>query len=257
MANKNLKNFIKDHRIDKSLSSYSEELGKGDGLRMFNNEYKVLSPRGAKQVILQDEKDLMIAVPSNRLKFLLSKGIIQKLYKSNGKGGSTTTPQGFIANGNKITQRTQGQAEQVSGIRTKAQLGEVRGGRMKISENPSKWVHVQSGRSYADHDSEDQHHDLHHPDDLSNAHTFHRNIMQKTHPDDHEKLKNLINEYMGHDRAFQNMHLVNRHMTKQGQKAPSTFVDNAHSLNETSSKTWKEFADSYKASVKKNILKDS
>ena len=253
----NFKDFVKDYRINKSLKGYSEELGKGDSLLMFNNEYKVVSPKGSKQIILQDKKDLMIAVPSNKIKFLLNKGHIQKLRKSNGNGKSVLTPQGFIAEQKKPTDRVQAQAEASSGVRTKAQVGEIRNGRMKVSENPSKWVHVQTGRSFSAHDAEDHHHDLHHPDDLATAHKFHRNIMQKTHPEDHSKLKKMIDEYLGHHRSLKNIHLVNRHVTKQGGKAPSTFLNNAHSLSEERDKQWKKFADAYKASVKKNILKGS
>lgn len=250
---KKMLNFVKKQKLKKSIEGYSERLVSGDQLLMFNNKYKVMSTKKSGQVLLKDSRDLMMALPEDKLLYLMKKGEIKKLYKSNGKGGSTLTPQGFIVEQKKPSARMQGQVDASSGKGRVAPLGTVHNGRMKVSMNPSKWVDVQSGHSHDHHTEGEQHGDLHHQDDLTQAHRFHRTIMLKAHPDDHEKLKSMINEWHGHRRRYQNIIEVRKGMTEGGKALPKWLNEKANKINDEATGVWQKFEQAYKASIKKKM----
>lgn len=239
--------FIKTNKLKKALDGYGESLSKGDKVLMFNNEYEVMSPQGAKLTVLKDCKSLLISLPADKLKFLLKKGEIKKLVKSNGGGKTSITPQGFIAK----QKSSKGQAETSVGRGRVAPLGTVRGGMMKVSMNPPKWIHTQTGHSYEHHSGKTPHGDLHHHDDITQAHRFHRTIMLNTHPDHHEELKKMVNEWHGLRRRYKNLIQIRREITQGGRPMPKWLNEKANKLNEDATKKWQKFEASYKEAVKK------
>lgn len=206
-----------------------EDLKTGDIVTLYNNVYKVMSPRGADQIILQDSKNLMFAMPTKKFNFLRKKNLVQIMYKS-------ATAQ-FAAEFKRKKQEEMAKAKN-------APTYTVVGDRIKVRETPSKWVHVATGQSYDSHDSQDPHPELHHHADSKEALKLHRNVMLKTHPEDHENLKKLANKFFGKQRSFHN--LREAHEALRDREDFSQTLDN---LNVEATNVWKEFKRAYKSSV--------
>lgn len=206
-----------------------EELKTGDVVTLYNNTYKVMSPRGADQIILQDSKNLMFAMPVKKFNFLRKKNLVQIMYKS-------ATAQ-FVA---EFKQKKQ---EEVLKAKN-APVHTIMGDRIKVRETPAKWVHVSTGQSYDSHDSDEAHPELHHHADSKEALKLHRNVMLRTHPEDHDNLKKLANKFFGKQRSFHNLREAHEALRdKEG------FAQTLDNLNIDATKTWKEFKSAYKASV--------
>ena len=241
------KDFIKD-RLAKARPV--EELGKGDSITMFNNAYKVVSPRGSSIVMLQDTKDLTFAMPANRVQFLMNKNLVKKMYKAADDSFEDKAEKALPPS----TPAKSATPSVGDGKGKVAALYTVHNGRMKVQMNPPKWVHVQTGKSHNSAKEEDkEHHDLHHESDAANATKFHRNITMKAHGDDHEKLKKMITSFLGKERAYKNMKDVHRGMVQGKEGVPKATLDQAFKLHEEATKAWKTFTEAYRASVKKKI----
>lgn len=213
------------------------ELDKGDTVTLFNNTYKVLSAKGSEQTLLQDVKGVNFSMPHKKLEFLLSRSLAKST-------SAELSPTEFVNAKKKALGVAKGQV---------APLYTVYKGKMKVSMEPAKWVHTGTGKSYDGPEMEDaaHHHDLHHAADLDHALKFHKNIMTKTHPEDHDRLKKMVNEYLGKQRASINMKDVHKGWSSGGKQANKEQLESAFSLNAEATEHWNKFAKAYKASVKR------
>lgn len=230
---KPIKSFIKDFKISKSLKDDLVEFGEGDQISMFSNVYKVMSPKGADQVILRDNKDIMFSMHKKKLAVLMKKNAAQMLFKS--APGSAATPKAPSSGGG------QGKGKI-------APLNTVHNGRMKVQMNPPKWVDVQSGQAHNHHSGDDKHA---HAQDLELEHAVQEKITLNTPAGDHEKLKQLTGEYIEKRRALKNLHSVNRGMSQGGSNSPSSFKAQAHAVADKAHAAKKALVEAYKEAVHK------
>lgn len=84
----NKKDFVRNFKIEKSITNDKPFIKKGDLLDMFTCRYKVMDSNLA-QVILEDETGSRISLPRNKVDFLIIKGKIAYIGDSMYKSGSS------------------------------------------------------------------------------------------------------------------------------------------------------------------------
>lgn len=244
--------FAKNHKINKALGKSDIMIGEGDRLAMGPCIYKVVSPAGAEQTMLEDERGLRFAIPSNKVKFLIKKGMARKYFKEDygiykAKGaGMPSQPSGM--GGGKPRGLPVGTMKQDHNGNW----------RKKISDNPPTWVHMSDGTAHPHHEGDSSHHTLLHDESRRQAVRVHMKIMRHAHPDDHEGLKQKFKKYVDELSAFKN--LVKAHNTQEvddkGKKLPRAAIpkslqDSVYARQEKAEKHLKEFVDAFKASIKR------
>jgi len=183
----NKKDFIKNRLLKKTMEQ-GFALCYGDKISMFKCSYKVASFNSSGYTILEDEKNNKIALPSEKLKSFLEKGIATSsgpinLYKALSTTGKTRTPGG----------------EPIGTIHTGA-----KGQYKKVSMNPPMWVHVHEGSAHRSPDSEEDH-PLSHPEDEKAFSAISAKITTHAHPEDQEKLKKLVTDYIATKKKFKSL----------------------------------------------------
>jgi len=183
----------------------------GDKLRVYNNVYKICASN-EQYTILQDDKNIKFALPTAKIADLIKKGIINnegavsfmkalkvgsQLSESSQRVGVTpkTVNQG-MAKLPKTDGNEQNKGVPVGTIRQGADGQEYK----KISANPSIWVHVTSGTAHHGPGEEEIGGvSPFHPNSTENMKIYHKavnKVVLNTHPDDHEKLKKMIKDYI-------------------------------------------------------------
>jgi len=208
----NKNDFIKSFKLKKIGSDLSESFKKGDMLTMFNNNYEVLSPDNAPQVILRDDKSICFAFPLEKLQSLIKKGVIVK-------------KKGFIQKSfiNKMKPLLKAKNVAQEGSRGGVIIGHDRSGNpiyMNHNINPSNPHHF--------HNEEGN--PVHVKDILSSHENYKEHLNQynevnskiaNTHPKDREFLRSILNNF--HKHSLYAAHLKNQ----QGKDSSKELRDKA------------------------------
>lgn len=179
----NQRDFVKN--ILNKSRAMDAGLSYGDKLMMFSCVYKVISSQDKGYTILEDERNNKVAFVTDRLKDLMKKGIASSvgpvnLFKAQ-PSGKPRTPGG----------------EPIGTIHQGA-----KGSYKKVSMNPPMWVHVTEGTHHSSPDKEKEH-PLSHPEDEKAYNAISAKITSHAHPEDHEKLKKLVLDYIESKKKFQ------------------------------------------------------
>lgn len=242
--------FAKKHKINKAIEKSDIMIGEGDSLAMGKCMYKVLSPKGASQTILEDERGLKVAIPSNKIKLLVKAGIARRyfndgfdIYKAKSVGMQSSPPNMAKQKGVPV-----------------GTMRQDRDGhwRKKVSDNPPTWVHMASGTAHPNAEGSEQHHSLLHDESRRQAVRVHMKIMRHADEKDQENLKKKFKEYINELSAFKN--LVRAHnmqeLDEKGKRLPKAVIpkstqDSIYAKQEKAEKLLKEFMTSFKASIKR------
>ncbi len=262
------KEFIDNFKIEKALGDYSQPLAYADKLSMNNCVYKVL--KSDKQyTLLQDDKNLKFAIPTNKLQLMLKKGYAQNLgvlnfvkaFKRQLSGPSAKVGVSPSALKQAAVAKTPSSAgtrgEPVGTVHTGADGHQYK----KVSANPAKWVHVGEGTSH-DKPGEEAHHALSNPKDMDMFHNMLGSIHAKTHPEDHDKLKKLAMEWVEATHKFKNMRAAHSAQEIDDKGKPmqrtglaSSTMNNVFAQQDRALEKRKKLRDAIVASAKK--LKES
>lgn len=177
---KRKKEIINNLRIEKALGNYRPIIEKGNKLAMFQCVYKVLNQRGP-QVLLEDENGVKIALPRNKLELLLKKGHISILDDYTYKAmPQKSTPMGGV------------RGEPVGTVHRHTDGFDYK----KIGMSPAVWVKVGHGTLHKDAGGEAHNHrDLISKDSIAGMAKIHSTITREAHPEDHESLKGVLDDW--------------------------------------------------------------
>lgn len=244
--------FAKNYKIKKALGKSDIMIGEGDRLAMGKCIYKVVSPSMSLQTILEDDKGLRFAIPADRVKLLVKKGMARKYFKDEFSIYKAKGAAGLSSQATKASSKPRGLP--VGTMRQDAK-GEWR---KKISDNPPTWVHMSSGTSHPSHEGSSHYHPLVHDESRRQAVRVHMKIARYAHEDDHVNLKKKFKEYVTELSNFKN--LVRAHnapeVDEKGGKLPKatipkTMQEDIYAKQDKAEKLLKEFVDSFKASIKR------
>lgn len=96
-------------------------------------------------------------------------------------------------------------------------VGTIHNGRQKVSNNPSKWVELQTGQGYDEHNDTQGH--AHKFEKLDEGHkTLEGSITEKLHPADHTQAKKMLKSWVDKKVAAKNLqHATNVHSSVHGE----------------------------------------
>ena len=223
---KKTKQFIENFRLQKALDGYKASLALTDKLHMFNSLYKVIKSQDEGYTILEDEKNTRFAIPTPKLYLLMKKGICKNYGAINLEKGFLTRPPSYKPNAPGAAAAPSGEGPGRKGEPVGTVKVNSKGEQMKkVSDNPSKWVHVANGTMHTHPDS-DPHEDLVHPEDQKALSDLRSGLLSKTKPEVHEKLNSLMMDWVGALQKHRN--LLTAHNTNdvddKGRKLPRTGI---------------------------------
>lgn len=96
-------------------------------------------------------------------------------------------------------------------------VGTIHNGRQKVSNNPSKWVDLQSGQGYDEHNDTQGH--QHKYANLDEGHKkVEQAIAEKLHPEDHAQAKKMLKAWVDKKISAKNLqHAANVHSSVHGE----------------------------------------
>lgn len=260
------KQFLEKFKIQKALGDYKKSLSFGDKLTMYNCSYKVLKS-DEQYTLLEDEKNIKMAIPTDKLQLLMKTGQAQnsglvnfiKSFKDNLNKGATP---GMSKPSSGATQPASNpnQHGQPIGTVSRGADGEMY---KKVSSNPAKWVHVTEGSSHTNPGEKADDH-MAHPENQKAFIQIRNKVMSNTHPEDHPKLEKLLKDYMAQKAKIKNLrdaHNVGE-VGKDGkpisakQTTRSFHVSRFAAMEERADGLKRRFLDAVKASKARPDLKD-
>lgn len=227
------KDFLEKFKIKKALDGFRVQLNYGDKLHMFNCLYKVVKFDDKGYTMLEDDRNSRFALPSDKLMLMMKKGLIKNFGLLNlNKAQQISGPSRKIGVTPKaVNQAYSGKGEGSGKPGPQGEpVGTTKQGAdgewyKKVQDHPSMWVHVGKGTSHVSPGSEAS-------NPLADADTQHKfsqiraAIKQHAHPEDHDKLIKLAENFVEEQSKFKNK-LASHNagdIDQKGNKLPKTGV---------------------------------
>ena len=227
------KEFLENYKLKKAVGDFKPSLNYGDKLNMFSCMYKVVSHKDEGYTILEDEKNSRVAIPSSKLALLMKTGLVKNY-------GMLNLAKGFVNIGGSsakvgVTPRSVNaslaETPNPGGRGPKGEpVGTVKTGSdgqsyKKVSDHPSKWVHVGKGTSHAAPGAQEDN-PLSHEEDQKKFLQIRSVITSKTPAAEHEKLTKLAMDWVSQLHKFKNLKSMHNagDVDQKGNKLPKSGI---------------------------------
>lgn len=223
--------FAKNQIMAKSLGAYKPMLSHGDKLHMYNNVYKVLQCQDNGWTMLEDEKNLKLALPTNKIRMLMKKNLCRSLGAVNQEVSKAqlSGPSAKVGVTPKATNRAYADSSHGTPQAKGQPVGTVKVGGdgetyKKISADPAVWVKVATGSQHSDAGGDEQ-------SPMSTSHetreefqSMMSKIDSKVHPQDRKKIQDKAQEWLTETAKFKNMQAAHNtnEVDEKGAKLPKT-----------------------------------